>query len=432
MENSSYTMAEAIAEAKRCLRCKVPQCKKGCPVGNDIPDWIYELSMGNLGNAMNIINAKSNLPAVCGRVCAHERQCEGNCVLRKKDQGIHIGRLEQFIADFDTKMNLLRQPLVQKNRGRVAVIGSGPAGLTVSGGLARRGFDVEIFEMGPEPGGVLMFGIPEYRLPKDVVNSEIRKICELGVRIHTSVTIGPDMNVDQLFEQGFDAIFLGTGAAEPKSLPIPGAEHPAVVQAMHFLRIVGLYNNGLAGRKEIPVKEGDKVYVMGCGNTAMDAARTAVRCGASDVTVIYHRAIENMRALRSEYDDAVAEGVKFRWNTNIEEVLPNGDSAILRLKHPDGIDTVLADRLFLAVGSKPADRIISTTTGIEVDDNGYLITRDFPHGMTTRKGVFAAGDVAGTQATVVHAMSNARAVASGIETYVDALKLMQSIENSNQ
>ncbi|MDE5656773.1 MAG: FAD-dependent oxidoreductase, partial [Muribaculaceae bacterium] len=321
-------MAEAIAEAKRCLNCKVPQCKKGCPVGNDIPDWIHELSMGNIGNAMNIINAKSNLPAVCGRVCAHERQCEGNCVLGKKGAHISIGKLEQFVADFDSSMKLSRQPIVQKNRGRVAVIGSGPAGLTVAGELARQGFDIEIFEMEPQPGGVLMFGIPEYRLPKAIVNSEIDKIRQLGVRIHTGVTIGPDLNIDQLFEKGFDAIFMGTGTGKPKKLPIKGVDHCKVRQAMYFLRRVGLYNAGLIERKEVPVKPGDKVFVVGCGNTAIDAARTALRFEASEVTIVYHRDISRMSALKCEYDDAVAEGVKFMWNSSIESVID--DNRVLR------------------------------------------------------------------------------------------------------
>ncbi|MDE6120383.1 MAG: FAD-dependent oxidoreductase, partial [Muribaculaceae bacterium] len=298
MEVKTYTMAQAIAEAKRCLHCKVPQCRKGCPVENDIPAWIHELSMGNPGNAMSIINARSNLPAVCGRVCAHERQCEGNCVLGKKGAHIHIGMLEQFVADFDTEMNLTHEPLVQKDRGRVAVIGSGPAGLTVAGELARKGFDVEIFEMEPDAGGVLRFGIPEYRLPKAVVDSEIRKISNLGVRINTGITVGPDLNVDTLFSRGFDAIFMGTGAGKPRKLPIEGAELVEVRQAIYFLRRVSLYNAGLIARSEVPVSEGDKVFVIGCGNTAIDAARTAIRMGAAQVTIVYHRDISRMSALR--------------------------------------------------------------------------------------------------------------------------------------
>lgn len=424
-------MAEAIAEAKRCLNCKVPQCRKGCPVGNDIPDWIHELSMGNIGNAMSIINAKSNLPAVCGRVCAHERQCEGNCMLGKKGAHMNIGKLEQFVADFDTQMKLTRQPLVQKNRGRVAVIGSGPAGLTVSGELVRGGFDVEIFEMEPQPGGVLTFGIPEYRLPKAIVNSEIDKIRQLGVRINCGVTVGPEVNIDQLFAKGFDAIFMGTGTGKPRKLSIPGIENDSVRQAIYFLRRVGLYNAGLINRDEVPVKEGDKVFVVGCGNTAIDAARTALRLGASEVTIVYHRDIEKMSALRAEYNDAVAEGVKFLWNSSITKINGDGEHiADIDIETEGTTATVAADKVILAVGSRPASRIVSTTTGIEVDEKGYVLTRETPYGMTTRKGVFAGGDVTGNQATVVHAMQDARAVAAGIAAYVDALTLMRTIDNA--
>ncbi|MBD5266220.1 MAG: NAD(P)-dependent oxidoreductase [Bacteroides sp.] len=429
--SAGYTMLEAIDEAKRCLNCKNPLCKKGCPISQDIPQWIHELSMGNLGDAMAIINAKSNLPAVCGRVCAHERQCEGHCILNKKDAHINIGKLERFVADFDTAMNLTRENLVPKTRGRVAVIGSGPAGLTVAGELSRKGFDVEIFEMEPEPGGVLMLGIPEYRLPKEVVGQEIKKICELGVHIHCNVTIGRDFTVDDLFAQGFDAIFMGTGAGKPKKLSIPGNHYEGVRQAIYFLRRVSLYNSGLISRDEIPVKEGDKVFVIGCGNTAMDAARTALRMNASDVTVVYHRSIENMSALRAEYDEAVEEGVKFRWNSSITEIRgEEGQIKEVVIDH-EGEQTVLpADKVIMAVGSQPASRIVSTTDGIKVDDKGYVLTREVPYGMTSRKGVFAGGDVTNRPATVVHAMQDARKVSEGIMQYVDALKLMSEIDNA--
>lgn len=426
-------MAEAIAEAKRCLNCKVPQCKKGCPVGNDIPDWIHELSMGNLGNAMSIINAKSNLPAVCGRVCAHERQCEGHCVLGKKGAHINIGRLEQFVADFDTRMHLSRQPIVQKSRGRVAVIGSGPAGLTVAGELARRGFEVEIFEMESQPGGVLTFGIPEYRLPKAIVKSEIEKIRELGVRINTGVTIGPDISIDTLFERGFDAIFMGTGAGKPRKLPFEGVETDCLRQAIYFLRRVRLYQEGFISRDEVPVKQGDIIYIIGCGNTAMDASRTALRLGASQVTIVYHRDIDSMSALRSEYDDAVAEGVGFMWNSSITAINPDGSGAynVTVEREGEAPEVRRAHKVIIAVGSRPASRIVSTTKGIEVNDNGYVLTRDVPFGMTTRKGVFAGGDVSGNQATVVHAMSNAREVAASIAAYVDALNLFRAIDGTD-
>lgn len=427
--SENYTLPEAIREAQRCLHCKVPSCRKGCPISNDIPDWIAELAKGNFGNAINIIHNRSNLPAVCGRVCAHERQCEGNCVLAKKGAHINIGKLERFVADFDTDAGLTHEAMPEKTRGRVAVIGSGPAGLTIAGDLARRGFAVEIFEMEPEAGGVLMFGIPEYRLPKEVVRHEIERIERLGVIFHLGTTIGKFYTIDNLFERGFDAIFMGTGTGKPKKLDIPGIEHPGVRQAIWFLRRVSLYQNGSIDRREVTVGDGDRVFVIGCGNTAIDAARTAVRMGSAEVTVVYHRTINEMKALRSEYDDAVAEGVRFLWNSSITEIEGGDGNRLSRITIDTGgtRTTVPADRVILAVGSSPASRIVSTTDGIEVDSRGYVLTRDNPYGMTTRKGVFAGGDVTNRPATVVHAMCDAKQVAEGIARYVDAVKLMESI-----
>jgi glutamate synthase (NADPH/NADH) small chain len=426
--SSSYSMREAIAEAKRCLHCKTPQCRTGCPIGNDIPDWIHELSMGNLGNAMRIINGRSNLPAVCGRVCAHERQCEGHCILGKKSRPVHIGKLERFVADFDGEMGLIRETLAQKTRGRVAVIGSGPAGLTIAGDLARQGFMVEIFEMESEAGGVLMFGIPEYRLPKDVVRREIRKIEELGVVVRCNTTIGRDYTIDDLFDRGFDAIFMGTGTGKPRMLDIPGNDLGGVQQAIYLLRLVSLHQAGSISRDEVPVRPGQRVFVIGCGNTAMDAARTAVRMGAADVQVIYHRTINEMSALRAEYDDAVSEGVTFNWQSNIVEI--HGEDGAVRSVTIDCRGErreEKADSVIMAVGQVPASRIVSTTRGIEVDERGYVLTREMPYGMTTRNGVFAGGDVVNHPATVVHAMQNAKKVAEGIVRYVDAIKLLEAI-----
>ncbi len=429
--NESYTLPEAIKEAQRCLHCKVPSCRKGCPISNDIPDWIAELSKGNFGNAMTIINSRSNLPAVCGRVCAHERQCEGNCVLGKKGQHINIGRLERFVADFDSDAGLTHEAIPEKNRGRVAVIGSGPAGLTIAGDLSRQGFAVEIFEMESEPGGVLMYGIPEYRLPKEVVRREIKKIENLGVAFHLNTTVGENYTVDDLFSQGFDAIFMGTGTGVPKRLEIPGINHPAVRQAIRFLRRVSLFESGSMSREEVIVGNGDRVFVVGCGNTAIDAARTALRMGSKEVTVVYHRDITHMKALRAEYDEAVAEGVRFLWNTSITNIsaLDAEHLKEITLRTGDTETVVPADHVVMAVGSAPASRIVSSTEGIEVDDKGYVLTRENPYGMTTRKGVFAGGDVTNRPATVVHAMRDAKLVADGIARYVDAVKLMESINN---
>ncbi|MBQ7608525.1 MAG: NAD(P)-dependent oxidoreductase [Desulfovibrionaceae bacterium] len=426
--SEGYTMLEAITEAKRCLHCKKPLCRSGCPIANDIPDWIHELAQGNLGNAIQIINTRSNLPAVCGRVCAHERQCEGNCVLGKKGQAINIGKLERFVADFDASMHLHHEGLVQKNRGRIAVIGSGPAGLTIAGDMARQGFQVEIFEMEAEPGGVLMFGIPEYRLPREVVRNEVKRIEALGAVFHCSVTVGHDLTIDDLFDQGFDAIFMGTGTGKPRKLDIPGCDAKGVEQAIYFLRLANLYTAGSIPRKEVPVSVGDEVFVVGCGNTAMDAARTAVRMGASSVEIVYHRTINEMSALRAEYDDAVAEGVKFNWQSQITCIHEeDGSVAGITLKTGEEETERTANRIILAVGQRPASRIVSTAKGIDVDERGYVLTRESPFGMTTRKGLFAGGDVVRHPATVVHAMQNAKKVADGMIRYVDAIKLLESI-----
>ena len=424
--NESYTLQEAIAEAKRCLNCKNPSCKKGCPIENHIPEFIHELSKGNMGNAMAIINEKSNLPAICGRVCPHEKQCQGHCVLYSKGKGIEIGKLERFVADFDTEMKLIREKLPQKTRGKVAVIGSGPAGLTLAGDLARQGFNVTIFESQAEPGGVLMYGIPEYRLPKQVVRQEIEKIEALGVTFLLNCVVGKQLNIDDIFAQGYDAIFIGSGTALPKSLDIPGAGLRGVIQAPYLLHMANIYNEGTVGRDKVPVIEGEHVAVMGCGNVAMDAARTAVRMGAASVTIVYRRTEADMPAIQAEYQAALQEGVKFLWQTSTTEFLGDEDGKVvgLRANTPEGVKEYAFDRICLAVGSRPASRIVSTTEGIETDDNGYVLVKERPFGMTSRKGVFAGGDVVHRPQTVVMAMKAAKSVAVGIAQYVDAVKLL--------
>ena len=323
--NRMYTTREAIEEAKRCLHCKVPQCRKGCPIKNNIPDFIHELSKGNMGEAMSILHEKTNLPAICGRVCPHEKQCEGHCVLGRKGNAVRVGKLESFIAQFDAEMNLTHERIPEKTRGKVAVIGSGPAGLTVAGDLARQGFNVTIFEGQPELGGVLMYGIPEYRLPKAVVRNEVKRIEALGVHFVTNCLVGsPEsgVTIDSLYAQGFDAIFMGTGTALPQNLNIPGSNLRRVTQSTDFLHNVNAYVEGALPYEMVPLRKGDRVAVIGGGNVAMDAARTACRLGG-DVTVIYRRTQEEMPAIKSEYEDAVKEGVKFMWKTNSLEFLGN-------------------------------------------------------------------------------------------------------------
>lgn len=426
--HESFTAKEAIDEAKRCLHCKIPQCRKGCPIENDIPDFVAALSMGNFGQAMGIINEKSNLPAICGRVCPHEKQCQGSCVLGKKGTPIQIGKLEQFIADFDTDMELIRERIPQKTRGHIAVIGSGPAGLTVAGDLARKGFKIDIFEAQEEAGGVLMYGIPEYRLPKAIVRKEIQKIAALGVDFHLNTMVGRNgVTIDSLFADGYDAIFIGTGTSVPQNMnSTPGANLRGVNQATYLLHQVNVFNEGAISRDMVPVDAGDKVAVIGGGNVAMDAARTAIRLGA-DVTILYRRTQEEMPAIKSEYDEAVREGVKFRWNTSCTEFIAgdNGRLGQLRLQTPEGEIIEPFNRVFMAIGSRPANRIVSTTEGIDVDEKGYVKVVDRPMGMTTRRGVFAGGDVVHRPQTVVLAMKAAKEVAQGIAQYVDAVKLLQ-------
>ena len=286
--------------------------------------------------------------------------------------------------------------------------------------------------MEPEPGGVLMFGIPEYRLPKDIVRREIKKMEELGVIIHCNTTIGNDYTVDDLFAQGFDAIFMGTGTGRPQKLQIPGGDIKGVRQAIWFLRRVSLYNEGNLERKEVVIEKGDRCFVIGCGNPAMDAARTAIRMGAESVNVVYRRTINEMSALRSEYDDAVKEGVGFIWESNIVEIHSNDEGKMTEvvIEDKEGNRRVeKADYVLMALGSAPASRIVSTTKGIDVDDRGYVITREKPYGMTTRQGVFAGGDVVNRPSTVVLAMRDAKMVAEGIAQYVDAVKLLEAIND---
>jgi glutamate synthase (NADPH/NADH) small chain len=326
-------------------------------------------------------------------------------------------------------MNLIRERLPHKTRGHVAVIGSGPAGLTVAGDLARQGFSVTIYEGQEEAGGVLMYGIPEYRLPKSVVRKEIAKIEALGVNFVLNCLVGRNnVTVDSLFSDGYDAIFIGTGTALPQNLKgVPGAELRGISQSTHLLHCVNSYNEGAIGLDMVPLRKGDKVGVIGGGNVAMDAARTAIRMGA-DVTVIYRSTRDNMSANESEYEEAVAEGVKFLWQTSALDFVGDerGRLKAAHLTSPEGEVTLPFDRIFLAIGSRPANRIVSTTDGINVDEKGYVIVNDLPFGMTTRQGVFAGGDVVHRPQTVVLAMKAAKEVAAGIAQYVDAIKLIEA------
>lgn len=432
--HTGYTMAEAIEEAKRCLHCKTPLCVQGCPIEHKIPDWIHQLAKGNVGAAMEIMNEKSNLPAICGRVCPHEKQCEGHCILNKKEKPIKVGKLERFIADFDGDMKLTKERKVAKTRGKVAVIGSGPAGLTVAGDLSRSGFEVVVFEGQSEPGGVLLYGIPEYRLPNNIVRREVGKMEKIGVTFRTNCMVGVDTTLDSIFDEDFDAVFIGSGTSLPQSLSIDGDHLFGVSQSAYFLRKVSMYASGEITRDEVPLRKGDRVVVIGAGNVAMDTARTILRMGAGSVTIVYRKKVENMPALRSEYMDAKEEGVEFMWEAVTQEFIGGEGNAsnilsAMRIATPEGEVIMPIDRVFMAVGSKPADRIVSTSAGINVDDYGYIITGQAPYGMSSREGVFAGGDVVHTPQTVVLAMREAKRVAKGITEYVDTKKQLNQLQD---
>ncbi|ODA41680.1 NAD(P)-dependent oxidoreductase [Desulfosporosinus sp. BG] len=439
--DEGFSIKEAIVEAKRCLNCPKPLCRTGCPIENEIPNFIQELAKGNFGGASSVIARRSNLPAICGRVCPREKQCEASCVLNKKGQGIKIGKLERFIADFDAEMDI--SPLIKESgtKGRVAIIGSGPAGLTVAGDLAKLSFEVTVFDDQSEPGGVLMYGIPEFRLNKEVVRREIRRIERLGVVFRTNLLVGQDITVDEMFQEGFDAVFIGTGTALPKRLEIPGNGLSGVIQAMYFLRMAMLANSGEVNSLEVPIHDGDKVIVVGAGNVAMDAARTALRVGAAQVTVVYRGTEQRMTALKSEYEEAKQEGVQFKWHRSpiryigtcrlegLEcEYMENAQEGSVR--GTGQIEQLPANKVIIAIGQRPAARIISTTSGIEVNEQGYVITKVRPYGMTTRRGIFAGGDVVHEPATVVLAMKEAKKVAEGIVQYIEAKKLMEECADS--
>ena len=448
------TTAQAIQESRRCLNCARPMCRTGCPIENNIPAFIRALSEGNIGMAYEIISERSNLPAICGRVCPHERQCEAHCILTKKKCGIEIGSLEMFIADFAHKNDLKPAHPSSKLRGKVAVIGSGPAGLTVAGDLAKMDFDVTIFEAQSEPGGVLLFGIPEFRLQKDVVRREITELQHINVEIKTNQLAGVDFTVDDLFAQGYDAIFMGTGTSLPRTLDIPGKELSGILTATYFLRTVVLANEGKLDASETILHTGDNVVVVGAGNVAMDAARTAVRRGAKNVTIVYHKSEAEVSAFPSEYEAAVAEGVQFKFLSQpiayfnkkqmraVNKVRRQATAAdetqlagllVQNIVKTDegkfvaegGQEVLPCDCVILAVGQKPAARIVSTTKGIQVDERGFVITRERPYGMTTRAGVFSSGDVVHGPATVVLAMKESKKVAAGIAQYIDAKKLLE-------
>ena len=426
-----YSEETAIDEAKRCLNCKNMPCVSGCPVKIHIPEFIKEVADGNFEKAYEIIAKSSSLPAVCGRVCPQERQCESKCVRGIKGESVGIGRLERFVADWHNENSKEAPKKPEPNGYKVAVIGSGPAGLTCAGDLAKKGYSVTVFEALHLAGGVLVYGIPEFRLPKAIVQKEIDGLKALGVKIETNMVIGKVLSVDELLESGFDAVFIGSGAGLPKFMGIPGENLNGVYSANEFLTRVNLMKAYREGAKT-PIKHSKKVAVVGGGNVAMDAARCAKRLGAEEVYIVYRRSEAELPARAEEVEHAKEEGIIFKLLTNPTEILPdeNGfaggikcvemelgepdESGRRRPKVKPNSDFIIdVDCVIMALGTSPNPLIKSTTKGLETKDWGGIIA-DEETGLTTRARVYAGGDAVTGAATVILAMGAGKAAAEAI------------------
>ena len=426
-----YNEEEAVLEASRCLNCKNPQCVKGCPVNINIPVFIAHIKEKDYEGAAKEIAKYSALPAVCGRVCPQETQCEGKCVLGIKGEPVAIGKLERFTADWSNENNIKLAEVAPANGKKVAVIGAGPAGLTCAGDLAKKGYDVTIFEALHKAGGVLVYGIPEFRLPKDkVVAKEVENIKKLGVKIETNVIIGKTITIDELFEDGFDAIFIGSGAGLPKFMNIPGETANGVLSANEFLTRVNLMK-GFREDYDTPIHVGKKVVVVGGGNVAMDAVRTSLRLGA-EATIVYRRGMEELPARAEEIHHAVEEGVVFNTLTNPTEVLVDDQGNVTGLKcvkmelgEPDASGRrrpvvvpnsefiIDCDMVIMSLGTSPNPLISSSTKGLETNPHGCLIAQE--NGLTTRENVYAGGDAVTGAATVILAMGAGKTAAAAID-----------------
>ena len=431
-----YNEEEAMAEAARCIGCKNAQCVKGCPVSIDIPGFIAHVKKGEFAEAFQVISKSSALPAVCGRVCPQETQCEGKCIRGIKGDPVSIGKLERFVADWAREHGIKPEPAAEKNGKKVAVIGSGPSGLTCAGDLAKMGYDVTIFEALHETGGVLVYGIPEFRLPKDgVVKKEIENVKSLGVKIETDVVVGKSVTIDELMEEeGFSAVFIGSGAGLPKFMGIPGENANGVFSANEYLtrsNLMKAYKEG----SNTPIMVGKKVAVVGGGNVAMDAARTALRLGA-ETHIVYRRSEEELPARVEEVHHAKEEGIIFDLLTNPVEILEDENNWVkgmrcvkMELGEPDAsgrrrpvevpgseFDMEL-DTVIMSLGTSPNPLISSTTKGLETD-KWKCIVADEEHGKTTKEGVFAGGDAVTGAATVILAMGAGKAAAKGIHEYL--------------
>lgn len=433
-----YNKEEAMAEAERCINCKNAKCITGCPVSINIPAFIHEVKEGNIENAYSIISESSALPAICGRVCPQESQCEGKCIRGIKGEAISIGKLERFVADYARENDIAPEKPSTTNGKKVAVIGSGPAGLTCAGDLAKLGYEVTIFEALHEAGGVLVYGIPEFRLPKStVVKHEIENVKKLGVKIETNVVIGKSTTIDELMdEEGFDAVFVGSGAGLPKFMGIPGENANGVFSANEYLTRNNLMK-AFKDEYDTPIAAGTKVAVVGGGNVAMDAARTALRLGA-EVHIVYRRSEAELPARAEEVHHAKEEGIIFDLLTNPKEILVDENGWVkgmrlvkMELGEPDasgrrrpveveGSDFELElDTVIMSLGTSPNPLISSTTEGLEVN-KWKCIVADENNGKTTKEGVYAGGDAVTGAATVILAMGAGKAGAKGIHEYLSA------------
>ena len=430
-----YTEEQAIDEAKRCLNCKNKPCVSGCPVQVDIPEFIQKVAQGDFEGAYGVISRSSSLPAVCGRVCPQERQCEAKCVRGIKGEPVAIGRLERFVADYHIK-NSKKEVVVPKDNGhKVAVVGGGPAGLTCAGDLAKLGYNVTVFEALHIAGGVLVYGIPEFRLPKAIVKTEIDNLKALGVKVETDTVIGKTLTIDELFDSGFEAIFIGSGAGLPKFMNIPGESYNGVYSANEFLTRINLMK-AYEENSETPILKLKKVAVVGGGNVAMDAARCAKRLGADDVYIVYRRSMDEMPARREEVEHAEEEGITFLTLNNPTEIMGDDKNFVsgikcvkMELGAPDasgrrrpveieGSEYMLeVDGVIMAIGTSPNPLITQTTEGLETNRHGCIITEE-ETGLTKRDGVFAGGDVVTGAATVILAMGAGKNAARAIDQYL--------------
>ena len=431
-----YNKEEAMMEAERCLNCKNARCIKGCPVSIDIPGFISQVKEGNIEEAYHVIGNYSALPAICGRVCPQESQCESMCVRGIKGEAVSIGKLERFVADYALENNIMPEKAEKTNGHKVAVIGSGPAGLTCAGDLAKLGYEVTVFEALHELGGVLAYGIPEFRLPKQkVVAKEIDKVRELGVKFETNVVIGKSTTIDMLIEEeGFEAVFVGSGAGLPKFLGIPGENANGVFSANEYLTRSNLMK-AFDASYDTPIYKGQKVCIVGGGNVAMDAARTALRLGA-EVHVVYRRSEEELPARVEEVHHAKQEGIIFDLLRNPVEILTDDKGWVtgmqvieMKLGDPDasgrrrpeavpGTEYVIdCDAVIMSLGTSPNPLISSTTEGLEVNKWQCIVASE-EDGKTTKEGVYAGGDAVTGAATVILAMGAGKAGAKGIHEYL--------------